>query len=410
MASFNDFLTTEGQKVFALMAQGGEVTFTRMVLGDGILDSSESEVDMKDVISPVVTLNIDSVTTSEDNQVTIRAVFQNTQSRPFYMREKGVYATVDGADEVLVFYANNGAMAEYVEVANTQLVEKIIKTVIIFSESDNINISLSSNDVFEKLADVERELEEHRHDNATTTTDGFMSSDDKVTLDKYKSTLGTVTGKTDSLEVKSSEILVTAKALSYVTETLKSKNLNTYYSLESFGVTTGKETIKSMATNLPNYSIALLPVSYDNNNSMTIYPEQKNGTLLIYKYNTSRCFLQYILAEGNRLFFGTYYLNSESTSYTWTGWEEYARRSELNTVTEIQNTSVTATLTTGYNDVTFTRPTKTGYEYYPICISTNTKAEVSVLSNSATACRIWNGSNNNSLSVTFTVVWLGRLK
>lgn len=144
MASFNDYLTADGQRIFALMAKGARVTFTKVVLGDGIKKDSVSEVDIKKVINPVITLNIDSVTKSADNKVTIRTVFQNTQARPFFMREKGVYATTDGTDECLVFYANNGALAEYIDVAKTQLIEKIIRTVIAFSESDNINITLNN--------------------------------------------------------------------------------------------------------------------------------------------------------------------------------------------------------------------------------------------------------------------------
>ena len=144
MASFNDYLTADGQKILALMTKGARVTFTKVVLGDGIKKDGISEVDIKEVINPVITLNIDSVTKSADNKVTIRSVFSNAQTtRPFYMREKGVYATTDGTDECLVFYANNGALAEYIDVAKTQLIEKIIRTIIAFSESDNIKITLT---------------------------------------------------------------------------------------------------------------------------------------------------------------------------------------------------------------------------------------------------------------------------
>ena len=144
MASFNDYLTADGQKILALMTKGARVTFTKVVLGDGIKRDGVSEADIKAVINPVITLNIDSVTKSADNKVTIRSVFSNAQTtRPFYMREKGVYATTDGTDECLVFYANNGALAEYIDVAKTQLIEKIIRTVVAFSESDNIRITLT---------------------------------------------------------------------------------------------------------------------------------------------------------------------------------------------------------------------------------------------------------------------------
>ena len=161
MASFNECLTVDGQRIFALMAKGNKVTFTKVVLGDGIKDNSVSEVDIRSVINTVVELNIDSVTMSEDSKVTISTVFQNTQSAPFFMREKGVYATVDGTEEYLVFYANNGTLAEYVDVAKTQLIEKTIQTVIMFSESDNINITLSSNEVVEMVSDLEKRLIAH---------------------------------------------------------------------------------------------------------------------------------------------------------------------------------------------------------------------------------------------------------
>lgn len=145
MASFNDCLTKEGQRLFAMMASGRHITFTKVVLGDGIKKDNLSESDISEVIHPVATLNIDSVTKTADNKVTIRALFHNTQTSPFYLREKGVYATIDGKEEFLVFYANNGALAEYIEVAKTQLIEKIIRTVITFSDADNINITINSN-------------------------------------------------------------------------------------------------------------------------------------------------------------------------------------------------------------------------------------------------------------------------
>lgn len=144
MASFNDCLTADGQKMFALMAKGCKVTFTKVVLGDGIKENGVSETEIKDVIHPIVTLNVESVTKSADNRVTIRSVFTNSQAEPFYLREKGVYATTDGTDECMVFYANNGALAEFIDVATTQLIEKIIKTEVIFSESDSINLKMNS--------------------------------------------------------------------------------------------------------------------------------------------------------------------------------------------------------------------------------------------------------------------------
>lgn len=145
MASFNDCLTKEGKKIFALMAKGCKVTFTKVVVGDGIMGGNEKPENMTAVINPRAVLPVDSVVKTADNNVIIRAVFNNVKSAisAFYLREKGIYATIDGEEEYLVFYANNGALAEYIDSARTQLIEKIIRTIITFSDSDNINITLS---------------------------------------------------------------------------------------------------------------------------------------------------------------------------------------------------------------------------------------------------------------------------
>lgn len=58
------------------------------------------------------------------------------------------------------------------------------------------------------------------YEEATQTNAGLMSPDDKKNLDNYTNTLGNVTGKTDSLEVDSSEVLVTSKALKKVSDSL----------------------------------------------------------------------------------------------------------------------------------------------------------------------------------------------
>lgn len=57
---------------------------------------------------------------------------------------------------------------------------------------------------------------------ATQSTAGLMSADDKKNVDTYKSTLGSVTGKTDSLEVSNSNILATSKAVNTLNKNLVS--------------------------------------------------------------------------------------------------------------------------------------------------------------------------------------------
>lgn len=146
MSSFNDCLTADGQRLFASMTKGRKITFTKVVIGDGIMPQGETEYNMTDVIQPRCTLPIESVTEMKGNKVCIRANFKNSDAASFYFREKGVYATIDGENEYLVFYANNRAYAEWIDKGSSQLIEKIIRTIVTFSDSDRINVTISSSE------------------------------------------------------------------------------------------------------------------------------------------------------------------------------------------------------------------------------------------------------------------------
>lgn len=142
MAVFNDVLTTEGQRFLMKMLSGEtqNIQFTKLVLGDG-----NASGDLKAITAPVhavAEVAIDSVTLSAQNDVTITAIFRNTDiTEGFYMREKAIFAT-DGTEEVLVLYSNAGSLAEYIEPSTSEVYEKIFRSVLLFNQSDNVNITI----------------------------------------------------------------------------------------------------------------------------------------------------------------------------------------------------------------------------------------------------------------------------
>ena len=66
---------------------------------------------------------------------------------------------------------------------------------------------------------------------ATQSAAGLMSATDKTNVDNYKSTLGSVTGKSDSLDTNNSNILATTKA----TKTLSNRLGGIEFSLDASG-------------------------------------------------------------------------------------------------------------------------------------------------------------------------------
>lgn len=142
MAVFDDVLTTEGQRFLMKMLSGEtqNIRFTKLVLGDG-----NTSADLKTITAPVhavAEVPIESVILSAQNDVTITAVFRNNDlEEGFYMREKAIFAT-DGVKEVLVLYANAGSLAEYIEPSTSEVYEKILRSILLFSQSDNVNLTV----------------------------------------------------------------------------------------------------------------------------------------------------------------------------------------------------------------------------------------------------------------------------
>lgn len=137
---FNEFLTTEGERLLAKSIAGtATITFTKMEIGDG--DRGTASKNITSLESKRMTLDIYSVQLSGDNQVTITSILKSENiENGFYYREKAVYAT-DGATEILFMYGTAGSLAEWIENSKTSVFERTIRTIIAYSEGDNINVT-----------------------------------------------------------------------------------------------------------------------------------------------------------------------------------------------------------------------------------------------------------------------------
>lgn len=142
MATFKEVLTVEGKNLIARMLSGSSnITFTKIVMGDGAISQSELAIVNK-VVNPKKELDIYSVTRDGNNSITVTSIFSNDGIQEgFYFREKGIYAT-DGNEEILFLYGNNGSLAEWINPIGNAVIQKKLSTVISFSESDQLNVSL----------------------------------------------------------------------------------------------------------------------------------------------------------------------------------------------------------------------------------------------------------------------------
>ena len=96
-------LTKQGLKLQAKVDAGSKMQLTKCRLGSGTLSSGQSLEDLTELITPVQTLPIASVSYTEDSHACIiTAVTDNSNvATGYYLREFGVYATDPDDGEIL---------------------------------------------------------------------------------------------------------------------------------------------------------------------------------------------------------------------------------------------------------------------------------------------------------------------
>lgn len=102
-------LTKQGLKLQAKVDAGSKMQLTKCRLGSGTLSSGQSLEDLTELITPVQTLPIASVSYAEDSHAcVITAVTDNSNvATGYYLREFGVYATDPDDGEILYAVASD---------------------------------------------------------------------------------------------------------------------------------------------------------------------------------------------------------------------------------------------------------------------------------------------------------------
>lgn len=147
----NNAITDSGRILLAEVQVGAVFTPTRIVMGSGYLPSGTTTRTIKQVVSPVKSLDINKKKKSNDGTVTIGGVYSNFDiTEPFYFRElalyaKGVYEDGRETDEVLYSYGNAGATADLMPAYSAETaVERQIDLVTYIGNDTQINLEIAS--------------------------------------------------------------------------------------------------------------------------------------------------------------------------------------------------------------------------------------------------------------------------
>lgn len=117
--------------------------FTRVVVGDGDATGRNFN-DMTSVISPKMELPVTSGVNEGNGQYLITATLSNnTLNVGFFPREVGLYAKVDGKEEMLYSYTNGGNNVGYVPDKTTPIDSEIYKIRTVIGNAKNIIVNIS---------------------------------------------------------------------------------------------------------------------------------------------------------------------------------------------------------------------------------------------------------------------------
>ena len=128
--------------------------FTRIVAGDGTLSDSTDISTMTDVLSPKLELNSTTGVNEGNGQYKIYATISNSKlDVGFFPREVGLYAKVEGGQEVLYSYTNGGNNVGYIPDKTTPIDSEIYKITTVIGNAKNVSLVLK-NETFATLLDL----------------------------------------------------------------------------------------------------------------------------------------------------------------------------------------------------------------------------------------------------------------
>lgn len=168
-------MTTAGMELIArALANNEQVSYTRMAVGDG--EASGEFGAMTSLANRLYDLGIqlvqqDGLTVNVTSDLVTKGLAQG-----YTLREMGLYAKTKSTGEILFCYTNGGDSGIPVEPLSTNVsMDGRLRMRFVFTSGVSVQLEYQN----PTYADFN-----HRHDNATQQTDGFMSQGDKIILDR----------------------------------------------------------------------------------------------------------------------------------------------------------------------------------------------------------------------------------
>lgn len=155
-------VTQLGKRMIVESQNGKMLSFTRVVLGDGLIEDGEDPEKLTAIKTERLSCPIRSFVDKGDGKFALQFEVSNTMlERGFWHREIGVMAKIGAGAEQLYAYSYAGAAASFLYDKTTPIQERIVKIDVVIGNTENLTAVIDSSIIHPTMADVEARLTEH---------------------------------------------------------------------------------------------------------------------------------------------------------------------------------------------------------------------------------------------------------
>lgn len=181
-------VTNIGKEMIAKSQNGQTLTFTRVALGDGLIDDDDDILSFKKVKNERLSANIAKWADKQNGQFQIQFRVSNQEVEiGFWQREIGIMAKIDGGEEQLYAYATSGNGADFLYDKTTPIDERIVNIDFVIGNAENVQVIVNGSIIYVTIEDLENAIDEHNADeNAHDNLIKRLFGSAEATLDSIK--------------------------------------------------------------------------------------------------------------------------------------------------------------------------------------------------------------------------------
>ena len=193
-------VTNVGKEMIAKSQNGEKLVFTRVALGDGLLEDSDNIINFTKIKNEKLSANIAKWTNKQNGQFQIQFKVSNQNVETgFWQREIGIMAKLEGGKEQLYAYTSSGNGADFLYDKTTPVDERIVNIDFVIGNAENVQVVVNSSIIYVTLKDMEEAMATH-NTNADSHTEAFaqhnadLNAHNNLFNKKLDKTGGTLTG------------------------------------------------------------------------------------------------------------------------------------------------------------------------------------------------------------------------